>query len=433
MEQILIILILVFFNAYFSLSEVALISARKNRLEIDAKAGSRSAKTALKLQGNPDLFLSTAQIGITIVSILTGIYSSAELGEELSAVFVSWGVSASTAGLVAQGTILFVATYLQCELGELFPKRIGIDMADTMARVCAPSMMFFAHVMKPFVWLLSLSTEALIHIFSLQKEKKYVTEEEIKSVIQEGTESGEVEQVEQDIMERTMALGNQKIGSLMTYRTDIVALDVNMSSLAVEDVIQNTPFANYPVLDGGFDKVLGMISLKDLVMRMNKPDFSLNHNLQKPVYLPENITVYKALEHLKRGHHHVVLICDDFGAVEGILTLRDILEALVGNIEDPSGVSEIIERKDKKSWIVSGQCSFFDFLDYFDEETSSSEDFNTIAGLILILLDRIPKVGDQCEWRSFSFRVVEMDGNRIDKILVAKSETSSGEEEMPQK
>lgn len=330
---------------------------------------------------------------------------------------------------MSKGSILFVATFLQCELGELFPKRIGIDMADTMARLCAPSMMFFSRMMKPFVWLLSLSTDMLIRFFSLQKEDKRVTEEEIKSVIQEGTESGEVEQVEQDIMERTLALGSQRVGSLMTYRTDIVSLDANMSTLAIEDVIQNTPFANYPVLESGFENVLGMISLKDLVMRMNKPDFSLRHNLQKPIYLPENITVYKALEHLKRSHYHVALICDEFGAVQGILTLRDILDALVGNMEDSTGVPDIIERKDKKSWIVSGQCSFFDFLDYFDEGTDYEADFNTLAGLILILMDCIPKVGDQCEWRSYTFRVVEMDGNRIDKILVTKRDASPSSEE----
>lgn len=427
MEQVLIIFVLVFFNAYFSLSEVALISARKNRLELDAKAGSRAARMALKLQGNPDLYLSTAQIGITIVSILTGIYSSAELSDDLSQVFVGWGVSESTAGWAAKGTILFVATYLQCELGELFPKRLGIDMADSMARMCAPSMLFFSRVMKPFVWLLSVSTELLIHVLSLQKEDKRVTEEEIISVIQEGTASGEVEQVEQDIMERTLALGNQRISSLMTYRTDIVSLDVNMSLMAIEDVIQNTPFANYPVVDGSLDNLLGLISLKDLVMRMNKPDFSLRHHLQQPVYLPENITVYKALEHLKRSHYHVAMICDEYGDVEGILTFRDILEALVGTIEDNKGDLEIIERKDKVSWVVSGQCSFFDFLDYFDESADNGGDFNTIAGLILLLLDRIPKVGDERTWRSFRFRVIEMDANRIDKILVTRLSDSSEE------
>jgi putative hemolysin len=426
MEQIIIILILVLFNAFFSLSEVALISARRNRLEVDAKAGNHAAKIALKLQADPDLFLSTAQIGITIVSILTGIYSSAELAGDFAAIIAGYGIPESSALVISQSVILFVATYLQCELGELFPKRIAIDMADAMARWCAAPMLFFARLMKPFVWLLSISTEALIKLLSLQKEDKRVTEDEIKSVIQEGIESGEVEQVEQDIMERTLALGNQRVSSLMTYRTDIVTLDVNMSRLAIDDVIQNTPFSTYPVVDGDIENVLGLVTLKDLVMRMNKPHFSLRDNLLQPIYLPENITVYKALEHLKKSHYHVALICDEFGAVVGMVTFRDIFEGLVGSISDPTGEQEIIERKDKVSWIVSGQCAFFDFLDYFGEPTDYDADFNTVAGLILTLLDHIPKVGENCEWHSFQFRVVEMEGNRIDKILVSRvTETPS--------
>ncbi len=418
MEQIIIIFILVLFNAFFSLSEVALISARKNRLKLDAQAGNKAAKMALKLREDPDLFLSTAQIGITIVSILTGIYSSAELSADFAEIIAGYGVSYQNALIIAQAIILFVATYLQCELGELFPKRVGIDMADSMARWCAAPMIFFSRLMKPFVWFLSISTEALIKIFSLQKEDKRVTEDEIKSVIQEGMESGEVDQVEQDIMERTLALGNQRIGSLMTYRTDIVTLDVNMHPLAIEDIIQNTPFVTYPVVDGDIENVLGLVTLKDLVMRLNKPDFSLRDNLLQPLYLPESITVYKALEHLKQSHYHVALICDEFGAVVGMITFRDIFEGLVGNITDQSEEPEIIERKDKVSWVVSGQCAFFDFLDYFDESVNFDADFNTVAGLILTLLDHIPQVGEECDWHSFHFRVVQMDGNRIDKVLV---------------
>lgn len=418
MEQLFVIFILIIFNAYFSLAEVALISARKNRLEVMAKNGKSGAKIALKLQADPDLFLSTAQIGITIVSILTGIYTSSEMGDKLAGVISSVGLSPSVSMIIAQGLILLVATYLQCELGELFPKRIGIDLAETMARLCAPSMLFFSRLMKPFVWFMHINTEFLIRLFSLQKEDKHITEEEIISVIQEGTENGEVDQVEQDIMERTLALGNQRIGSLMTYKTDIVSFDLSMTREMVEHVIQDTPFAYYPVIDGSFDKLLGLISLKDLVVRMNKADFSLCDNLQQPVYLPENITVYKALEHLKKSRYHVAFICDEFGAVEGMITFRDIFDALVGGTDDSSGDPDIIERKDKVSWVVSGQCSFFDFLDYFDEPTDFDADFNTIAGLLLTLMDRIPKVGDECEWHSFHFRVVEMDANRIDKILV---------------
>ena len=420
MLHFLIIFILILFNAYFSLSEVALISARKTQLEVQAKSGSRSARLALNLQADPDLFLSTCQIGITIVSILTGIYSGAELSDGLAEWLAGLGLPMGTATLTAQTIILVVATYLQCELGELFPKRVGLDMADSMARLCAPSMLFFARLTKPFVWLLTKNTELLTRLFSLQKEDKGVTEEEIKSMIREGTKSGEVEAVEQDIMERTLALGNLRVGMLMTYRTDIVALQAGMDVEAVGQVIQQTPFANYPVVDGDLEHVVGFISLKDLVNRLNEPAFSLREGLQKPLFLPENITVYKALEHLRQTHCHMALICDEFGAVTGILTFRDIFEGLVGNLQEQGAEQDIIERRDKVSWIVGGQCSLFDFLDYFDEDTDYDADFNTVGGLVLMLLDRIPTAGDTCEWHTFHFRVVEMDGNRIDKILVAR-------------
>ena len=419
MLHVLIIFILILFNAFFSLSEVALISARKTRLASEAKHGSRAAQMALDLQSNPDLFLSTAQIGITIVSILTGIYSGASLSDDFSGWLISLGLSQQAAAFVAPTAILILATYLQCELGELFPKRIGIDMADAAARLCAPPMIFFARITKPFVWLLTQNTQLLVRLFHLKKEANVVTEDEIKSVIQEGTESGEVQEVEQDIMERTLALGNLPVSTLMTYRTDIVTLDAGMQAPAVEDVIRDTPFANYPVVDGDMEHVIGFISLKDLVMRLYKPDFSLRTNLQKPIYLPETISVYKALEHLKKVHYHIAIICDELGAITGILTFRDIFEGLVGNIQDQTEDPDIIERKDGNSWVVSGQCSF-DFLDYFDESTELEPDFNTIAGLVLRLLDRIPKVGDTTHWQHFDLRVVEMDGNRIDKLLVTR-------------
>ena len=240
MLHVLIIFILILFNAFFSLSEVALISARKTRLASEAKHGSRAAQMALDLQSNPDLFLSTAQIGITIVSILTGIYSGASLSDDFSGWLISLGLSQQAAAFVAPTAILILATYLQCELGELFPKRIGIDMADAAARLCAPPMIFFARITKPFVWLLTQNTQLLVRLFHLKKEANVVTEDEIKSVIQEGTESGEVQEVEQDIMERTLALGNLPVSTLMTYRTDIVTLDAGMQAPAVEDVIPSS-------------------------------------------------------------------------------------------------------------------------------------------------------------------------------------------------
>jgi putative hemolysin len=419
MVDFIIVLILILFNAFFSMSEVALISARKSRLQTSAKRGSRPAQMALELMGDTDKFLSTAQIGITVVSILTGLYGGAALSGDLAAVLIEWGVP--QAELVAKTVILVLATYLQCELGELFPKRIGIDLADAMAKFCAPPMLFFAALTKPFVWLLTVNTNALVALFHLSKEDQRVTEEEIKSVIQEGAETGGVEEVEQDIMERAMVMGDQRIDQIMTYRTEIVTLDAAMSAADIEKIIKETPFANYPVVDGDLENVVGYVSLKDLVMLQGKQNFSLKSVLQKPLYLPGNITVYKALEHLKRYHSNIAFICDEFGALQGIVTFRDIFEGLVGTIQSKAETPDIIKRQDGKSWVVSGQCPFYDFLEYFDQEDLYDSDYNTLAGLILDLLDHIPTVGEECQWKGFGMRVVAMDGNRIDKVVVTAS------------
>ena len=230
MTDFIIIGILVFFNAFFSLSEVALISARKSRLQVAVKKGSRTAKMALDLINDTDKFLSTAQIGITVVSILTGIYSGAEMSDDFTEWLIGIGLPAETASIAAKTLILIAATYLQCELGELFPKRVGIDLADSMAKLCAPAMLFFAGLAKPFVWLLSVNTDWLVRIFHLHKESQGVTDEKIKSVTPRGKENGEVAEVEQDIMERAMVMGDQTVDYLMTYRTDVVTLELNMRS-----------------------------------------------------------------------------------------------------------------------------------------------------------------------------------------------------------
>ena len=418
MFDLIIILILVAINGFFSLSEVALISARRTRLQSEAKAGSRAARMALDLMNDPDKFLSTAQIGITIVSILTGLYSGEALADDFASVLEGWGISASVAPSLAKTIIVVFATYLQCELGELFPKRIGIDLADASARMSAPLMTFFAHLSFPFVWLLSHNTELLIKIFRLHRDDAHVTEEEIKSVIQEGTEAGEVQEVEQDIMERALVLGDRKIESLMTHRSELVTLDVKMTSAEVERVLRETPFAAYPVVADSLDNVEGIVTLKELVFHLGKPDFSLKSVMQKPIYFPENMTVYKALEQLKSRRLNRALVCDEFGLVQGIISLKDILEGLVGSIDEPTEEPDIVARADGRSWIVRGQCPFYDFLAHFDKEDLYTTEFSTVGGLILDRLEHIPHEGETLTWNTLRFRILKMDDTRIDSVLV---------------
>lgn len=418
MTDIIIILVLILLNGFFSLGEVALISARKNRMEAMAKEGSRSAASALKLMNDPDRFLSTAQVGITIVAILTGLFSGEEFAGKFGQVLISMGMDQTYAQPVAQVIILVVVTYLSCELGELFPKKIGIDRAESMAKLTAPLMTFFSQISMPVVWLLSKNTEFIARCFHLDPEEHGVTEEEIKSIIQEGTDAGEVQEVEQDIMERALALGDQTVEQLMTHRSDIVFLDAAMTAEEVRKIVTEETYAAYPVIGDDPDEVIGLVTVKDLVSHLWQPKFSLRKVLHKPLYFPENMTVYKALEELKRNKFNRALVVDEFGSVQGIIVLRDIMEGLVGQIPDEDETMDIIENADHKSWNVSGQCLFYDFLAFFDEEDLYTPDFTTVGGLILDELERIPQAGEKLSWKSFDFRIVRMDGTRIDTLLV---------------
>lgn len=268
--------------------------------------------------------------------------------------------------------------------------------------------------------LLLVGVALLVLRFHQYRANNRVTEEEVISVIQEGARSGEVQEVEQDIMERVLVMGDLKIDSLMTHRSDLVTLDVNMGVGQVENVIRKSPFAAYPLVDGSLDEIRGIVTLKDLVLRLGKPAFNLMRIARQPVYFPENMTVYKALEQLKVGRMNRALVCDEFGSVQGIISLKDILEGLVGAIEVPTETPDIVERSDGRSWVVSGQCAFYDFLSYFDMGDRYTSDFATVGGLILEQMERIPEEGDNMAWGGFTFRILKMDENRIDKILVKR-------------
>ena len=422
MVSVFIIALLIGFNAFFSLAEVALISARRTKLLGEAERGSKVARLTLGLMDDTNKFLSTAQIGITIVSILTGIYSGAAWGDDLALFLERFGVSAVTAGWVAHTLLLFVATFLQCLLGELFPKRMGIDFADTLAKVCTPPMLFFAWICKPAVWLMTVCMDGMIRMFRLPPRDNKVTEDEIKAVIRQGGDAGEVEEVEQNIMERALVMGDQRVGQLMTYRTEVVTLDVKMTAADVRRVLAESPYTSYPVVDGSVDNVCGYVLLKDLILMLDSNDFDLSRKLQKPVYFNENITVYKAFEHLRRSRARFAFVCDEFGAMQGILTQSDIFEGLVGELPDSEETPDIMLRSDGQSWVVSGQCLFYDFLQFFDSEDLYGGEYNTLAGLLLALFVHIPAVGERCEWEGFEFRVVEMDGYRIDKVVCRRKD-----------
>jgi putative hemolysin len=419
MDEVIIIIGLIVLNGIFAMSEVALISARKSRLSTDAKKGSKVASVALKLANDPDRFLSTVQIGITLIGILTGIYSGNQIAADLTNVMISWGISSSYASVLAQAAIVVIVTYLTIIFGELVPKRIGLSVAEKAAKVVAQPMRVLATIALPFVWLLSKSTEIIFNLLGIKENDTKVTEEEIKSIIQEGTEDGEVQPVEQDIMRRVFLLGDLKVSSIMTHKNDIVWLDVDMKADEVKKVLSENLFEFYPIADGDLDHVKGIVNLKDLVLNIAEPDFNLISLTHEATYFHESMNVYKVLEQMKNQKISRGLVCDEFGVCVGIITLRDILEGLVGNMDDPEEEPDIIKRVNNEGWLVDGQCSLYDFLCYFNRsDLFDDSEYLTVGGLILQYLQHIPVSGETLQWNDFTFEVVDMDGARIDKVLV---------------
>ncbi len=423
--EILIILLLILLNGIFAMSEMALVSARKSNLEMQARQGSKGARQALKLAKDPDRFLSTVQIGITLIGILTGIYSgdalAAKCGKDLAAV----GIPLRTATIIAQVAIVIIVTYLTIIFGELVPKRIGMNAAERAAKIVARPMGLLSTITSPFVWLLAKSTAGITRLLGIHESESKVTEAEIRSIIQEGAEDGEVQQVEQQIVGRVFSLGDRTVESIMTHRSEIAWIDVDMTAPQIYEIVAKNPHNRYPVGEGSLDKLLGVVYLKDLFLHLSEPCFDIRKILKPGKFFHEEFEVYNALEQLRSEQLGYGIICDEFGVTRGIITLRDIFEALVGEIPDEREEPDIV-RRDDGSALVDGQCPFYDFLAAFGvEDDFPANAYNTLSGLILNLLGHIPETGEKIEWCGFSFEIVDMDGARIDKILVKHIEPSA--------
>lgn len=403
------------------MSEIALVSARKSRLEADAKKGSKSARTALKLATSPDVFLSTIQIGITLVGILTGLYSGDVLAQDFGRVIARIEPLSAHAVAIAQTLIVIVVTYLTLIIGELVPKRIGMTASERVSKWVARPMYLLSKVASPFVWLLSKSTAGMLRLLGISgSEEGKVTEEEIKAIIQEGTEDGEVQEVEQELVERVFNLGDRNVGSIMTHRSEMVWLSLSDTREQIERTVRDNLYNAYPVADHNLKQIDGVVYLKDLFGKLDDPAFDLRAILRPVLYIPERLSVYNALEQLRTQEVKSALVIDEFGSVEGIVTLKDIIRGLIGSTTEEGEEPEIIQREEG-GWLVDGQCSFYDFLTYFDMEDLYSEyGYNTLSGLILDRLEHVPRTGEKLQWMSFSMEIVDMDGARIDKVLVSK-------------
>lgn len=435
MTEVLILLLLIIINGLFVMTEMALVSVRKARLEALKNKGDAKAATALKLAEHPETFLSTSQIGITLISILTGLYSGEKFSKNLEPVIQDIYFLKDYAHTISTVIVVAVVTFASIVLGELVPKRIALLRPEKISKLAAGPMRFLSKLSYPVTSLLSWVTSIIFKLLNIKPHSdNTVTEEEIKAMITEGSEVGEIEEDEKEIIERVFHLGDRSITSLMTHRTDIVWLDMNDTVEDVKARFEQIVFSAFPVCDGNIDEIKGLVYVKDLVKA--NPDTKLENLLKPGLFVPENNKAYQLLEKFKATKIHICFIVNEYGTMEGMITLNDILEALVGDVAQAGQDEYEIIKRDDGTFLVEAQIHFYDFLSYFDKGdwlNGEDQDFDTLAGFALHELEHIPVEGEKFEWRGFNFEIIDMDGQRIDKILVSisdelKSDMEYGEE-----
>lgn len=420
--ELLIILILILINGIFSMSEIALVSARKNRLNFSAQKGNRGAKIALELQSAPSKLLSTVQIGITLIGLLTGIYSGEKITSDMEARILQIPFLAEYAGTLSIAVVLIIITFFSLVLGELVPKRIGLTYPEAIATSMALPMKIIATITAPFIWLLTFTTDLILKIFQIKKSgASKVTEEEIKAIVKEGMEDGEIQEIEQDIVNRVFSVGDRSVSSLMTARKKMTTLDITDTREEVKRLVSEDLHNFYPIYDSEEQDIIGIVSLKQLFAEIEKENFNLKNIVTEPSYIAEGASAYKALEQFKQTNVHYALVIDEYGSTQGILTMADILEALVGDISEFYGEEYLFQQRDEHTWLIDGHYPLPDFLTRFGMEDYIKDfEVNTVGGLIMQVLGRIPKQSEKIRWVNFEFEILDMDGPTIDKILITR-------------
>ena len=424
MIEVFILLFLIFLNALFVMKEMALVSVRKGKLEALKNKGSLKAATALKLAENPDKFLSTVQVGITLISILTGLYSGEKFSRHLLPSIEKIDFLQPYAQTVSTSIVVIIVTFLSIIFGELIPKRIALLRAQQIALFVAVPTNFLSKIAYPIVGLLAFISNLIFRILKIKTHSdSAVTEEEIKAMISEGSEHGSIEEGEKVIIERVFHLGDRSITSLMTHRTDIVWFDIRQTVEQIRNTQEDLSFSTYPVCDGTVDDIKGLISIKDLFKA--NPQTPLEALARPALFVPENNKAYQWLEKFKSTKIHACFIVNEYGTMEGMITLNDILEAIVGDVPQSGQEEYEIVKREDGSFLVDAQIHFYNFLSYFERAdwmNQDEQDFDTVAGFVLHELEHIPNTGETFEWRDFKFEIIDMDGQRIDKIMVTISE-----------
>ncbi|AFY54487.1 CBS domain-containing protein [Rivularia sp. PCC 7116] len=420
--ELLIIFLLIFANAIFVMSELAIVSARKVRLQQLANQGNTRARAAFDLASSPTEFLGTVQVGITLVTIIAGAYGEQIIYERIYPILDFIPLYQFQ---VAHGISVLIITTLAIILGELVPKRLALNHPEVIAAIVALPMKSLIRITYPIVFLLNFLTDSIVRLLGIKPSTEpQVTEEEIKVLIEQGTEEGTFEEVEQDMVERVFRLGDRPVGSFMTPRPEIIWLDLKDSVTQNREKIIENGYSRYPVCQEGLDNVLGIIPVTNLLARsFCGEQMDLTVGLREPIFVPESTRGLKVLELFKQTVNHVALVVDEYGVIQGLVTLNDILIEIVGDVpsdeeeEEPQAV-----KRDDGSWLLDGMLTMDEFFELFDMEeeieSHSRDSYQTLGGLVMTHLGRIPIATDNFEWKDMRFEVMNMDGNRVDKILV---------------
>ncbi|KAA1054092.1 hemolysin family protein [Azospirillum argentinense] len=420
--EIAIIVALTLLNGVFAMSELAVVSSRKARLQSMADQGNGGARMALRLIDDPSRFLSTVQIGITLVGVVAGAYGGATLGDRLGQWLDSFPALAGRGELLGVGGVLVVITYLSIVLGELIPKRIALKSPERVASLIAPPMRLLSRVAAPFVWLLGASTDLLLRLLGLQgAREESVTEEEVRSMISEGTQAGVFAPAEKEMIDGVLRLADRTVRTIMIPRPDVAWLDLGKTQAEQLAAIRAGSHSRYPVCRGELDELVGVIHTRDLVDALveGRP-FELEAQVARPLVVHDGTPILKLLELMKTSGHHLAVVVDEYGSIEGIVTLTDILETIAGDLPDVGEAMETAAvRREDGSWLVEGWMPVDEFEDTLGlRGVRGTGDFHTVAGLVLHHLGHVPVAGEAFEWNGVRVEVVDMDGRRIDKVLV---------------
>ncbi len=425
--NLLIILVLILINGIFAMSEIAVVSAKRARLQRLAANGSAGAKAAIELANSPSAFFSTVQTGITLIGIFNGAYGEASLVASLVPELTDLPYVGRYAREIALGLVVIGITFLSLILGELVPKRIAMQYPETIASLIAVPMQWLSKLMAPFVKVLTLTTDFALKLLGLtDKKDETVTEEEVTGLLKEGADAGLFEKTEHAIVSRALRLDDQRVAALMTPRTDVHFIDLEDSLQTILLKISESSHNRFPVCRGGLSEVIGVVRVRSLFeQRIRGEEIDINAAIKPPLFVPETVSAMQLLETLKKNRAELALVIDEYGEVEGIVTLSDVLGALVGEVSviDQHHEADAVRREDG-SWLVDAGISFDRLREVLDKPISFPEEgsgaFHTIAGFVLTHLGHIPEIAEHFEWQGYRFEVVDMDRNRIDRLLIAQ-------------